>query len=258
MIYSILIKLNKFLFRNILTDKFISKNPFKNLIYYLAGKNLKKVSNSCKSLDEYINLSQTYKYSLVKHFLPTIYLESHQNKNEILKFSKLVLKNRPKIVVEIGTARGGTFFLLSRISKRDSLLISIDLPIQPLGGIVSKPKIFYKSFSLDNQKIFLIRKNSHKRSTLKRVEEILNGKKIDLLFIDGDHTYNGVKQDFQMYAPLVKENGMIVFHDIVEVPLQEYVQVNKFWNELKKDYKHIEIVENWDQGRYGIGVIFNK
>lgn len=36
---------------------------------------------------------------------------------------------------------------------------------------------------------------------------------IDLLFIDGDHTYEGVKQDWEAFAPHVNPFGVVVFHD---------------------------------------------
>jgi hypothetical protein len=34
-----------------------------------------------------------------------------------------------------------------------------------------------------------------------------------LLFIDGDHRYEGVRRDFEMYSPLVGAGGLIAFHD---------------------------------------------
>lgn len=37
--------------------------------------------------------------------------------------------------------------------------------------------------------------------------------KIDLLFIDGDHSYEGVKMDFNLYSNLLSENGIIIIHD---------------------------------------------
>lgn len=36
---------------------------------------------------------------------------------------------------------------------------------------------------------------------------------IDVIFIDGDHTYPAVKQDFEDWYPLVKTGGLILFHD---------------------------------------------
>jgi hypothetical protein len=37
--------------------------------------------------------------------------------------------------------------------------------------------------------------------------------KIDLLFIDGDHSYEGVKTDFELYSTLLSDNGIIIIHD---------------------------------------------
>jgi predicted O-methyltransferase YrrM len=166
---------------------------------------------------------------------------------------------KPKIVMEIGTASGGTLFLLSRLSAINSTIISVSLPVNPyIEGINYKPKIFFKSFALNNQEMKIIKADSHKEETYNQVREILSGNKIDMLFIDGDHTYKGVKQDFQRYAPLVKENGIIAFHDIVEVPNEEYVEVNKFWNEVKHYYEYKEIVKDWSQERCGIGIIFKN
>jgi hypothetical protein len=36
---------------------------------------------------------------------------------------------------------------------------------------------------------------------------------IDFLFIDGDHSYEGVKKDFDLYSKIISKNGMIVIHD---------------------------------------------
>ncbi len=37
--------------------------------------------------------------------------------------------------------------------------------------------------------------------------------KIDLLFIDGDHSYEGVKEDFDLYSKILSDNGVIILHD---------------------------------------------
>lgn len=42
---------------------------------------------------------------------------------------------------------------------------------------------------------------------------ILQDIKIDFLFIDGDHSYEGVKKDFELYSKLLTEHGVIVIHD---------------------------------------------
>jgi predicted O-methyltransferase YrrM len=91
---------------------------------------------------------------------------------------------------------------------------------------------------------------------LKEVERILGGEKVDFLFVDGDHTYEGVKRDFEMYSPLVRKGGIIAFHDICLHPPETRCEVSKFWNEIKHGYKYVEIVEDWSQKWAGIGVLY--
>jgi len=242
-----------------LINQIISKNLFLRLIHYLAGINLKKESIKCKSIDDYINLAFSYQYSLFKWLPYKITLEIFQKKKEIRELCKLISKIRAKIILEIGTAQGGTLFLLAKLATPDSIVLSIALPnVGKSEGYFLYRIPFYKSFASNNQKIRLIRKNSHDLATLGQIKKILKKKEIDVLFIDGDHSYEGVKQDFEMYAPLVKKNGIIVFHDIVVIPSDQTCNVNKFWEEIKTSYDYKEFVENWEQGSCGIGVIYNK
>jgi len=180
-----------------------------------------------------------------------------QTWEEISKLLIVLDKMRPESVLEIGTGRtGGTLFLFSRVASENATIISVALPGGEFGGCYPKWKIpLFKSFALVNQQIHLIRADSHDTATLEKIKTIFNEKKIDFLFIDGDHTYEGVKKDFQMYSPLVKENGIIAFHDIVIHPPHMACEVNSFWNEIKLQYKHIEMVNDWNQKSGGIGVI---
>jgi hypothetical protein len=49
--------------------------------------------------------------------------------------------------------------------------------------------------------------------TITKLDTILKDRKVDILFIDGDHSYDGVKKDFDLYNKYVKEGGYIVFDD---------------------------------------------
>ncbi|MEM4488736.1 MAG: class I SAM-dependent methyltransferase [Desulfurococcaceae archaeon] len=113
-----------------------------------------------------------------------------------------------------------------------------------------------ESFAKERQRIHLIRADSHDPKTLEFVKRILGNGKLDFLFIDGDHTYEGVKRDFEMYSPLVRKGGIIAFHDIVEHPPETGCEVSRFWNEIKHSYNYLEIVKSWDQKWAGIGVIY--
>jgi len=105
--------------------------------------------------------------------------------------------------------------------------------------------------------LHFIRKNSHEQNTLQEVKGILNNDKIDFLYIDGDHTYEGVKSDFKMYSDFVADGGIVAFHDIIPSPSDNRIEVNEFWNELKEQYGQTkEIVADPNQGFGGIGVLY--
>ncbi len=180
-----------------------------------------------------------------------------QIKEEFSELMKIVENLRPKNVLEIGTANGGALFCFSRLSSDDGNIVSVDLPEGKFGGGYEEWRIpFFESFKKNSQKLHFLRDDSHKDSTLESVIKYFNNQKIDFLFIDGDHTYEGVKKDFEMYGPLVKEGGVIAFHDIAEGS-EEYVGgVPKFWKEVKEGRKFREFVDDWSQGGYGIGILF--
>ena len=46
-------------------------------------------------------------------------------------------------------------------------------------------------------------------------KNFLTASRSDFLFIDGDHTVEGVTKDFLLYRPLVRKGGVIAFHDIL-------------------------------------------
>lgn len=52
-------------------------------------------------------------------------------------------------------------------------------------------------------------------------------KPIDILHIDGDHSYTVCKQDFENYYPFVKLGGYILIHDIIK-----WVGCTKFWDDI--------------------------
>ena len=97
--------------------------------------------------------------------------------------------------------------------------------------------------------------NSHLDSTKKDLVKLMNGKKADLLFIDGDHTYKVVKKDWEMYSPLVKKGGLVIFHDIVLHLQYPLCEVERFWKQLKKKRQVLEYIDQNDMSWGGIGVV---
>ena len=60
--------------------------------------------------------------------------------------------------------------------------------------------------------------------------------KIDLLFIDGDHSYEGVKQDFELYSKILSDNGVIIIHDTDDA-YEETLIVSE---DQRKDYHRFD------------------
>jgi predicted O-methyltransferase YrrM len=181
-----------------------------------------------------------------------------QVKSEIGRMLKIVGEEKPKTILEIGTAKGGTLFLLCRVAaSKDAKIISVDLPGGEYGGGYPQKKVpLYKSFALTSQKLHLVRGNSHLKKTLEKVRETLRGRKIDFIFIDGDHTYEGVKRDFNLYGPLLRKGGLIGFHDIAKHPRWRKVDVDLFWKEVKEKYDTSwELIEDKNQEWAGIGLV---
>ena len=104
-----------------------------------------------------------------------------------------------------------------------------------------------------NKDLRFILGDSHSQSTCDKVEEVTNGS-IDFLFIDGDHSYDGVKADYRRYEPLVAKGGIIAFHDIQHE--HDRVGVDRLWDELKEEYETVEIDVSPDKTTGGIGILY--
>jgi predicted O-methyltransferase YrrM len=158
-----------------------------------------------------------------------------QSQFEIGELYQAVLGRRPKVVVEIGTCHGGTLYLWCQAADPNATIVSIDLPEGEFGGGYPVCRAqFYRSFATGPQQIHLLRVDSHSPETAAQVQKLLAGGTIDFLFIDGDHTYAGVKQDFELYSPLLSKDGLIALHDIAPRPEEPRIEVWKFWREVKQ------------------------
>jgi cephalosporin hydroxylase len=157
-----------------------------------------------------------------------------QHVDELTAFTKIVRSLAPRTVVEIGTAQGGVFWLLCRLAAPNATLVSLDLPPKDRFSGGEKKSVDLQAMKAPAQAVHAIHGNSHAPEMPDQVRQALGGRPIDLLFIDGDHTYEGVRSDYVMFSPLVRAGGLIAFHDIVKTPW-EACEVDRFWAELVRD-----------------------
>jgi predicted O-methyltransferase YrrM len=179
-----------------------------------------------------------------------------QKVDEIRALFERLRGEPPRRVLEIGLDRGGTLFLWTRAAAPDAQLVAVDTcPLGPLGSY-SPFAISRRGLARHGQRLDLVMPaDSHDLRTRRRIEDLFGGEPIDFLFIDGDHTYEGVRRDFELYAPLVREGGLIALHDIspnVSVGWTEGTA--RYWQELASDYPHEELLAG-DAPGFGIGII---
>jgi cephalosporin hydroxylase len=196
----------------------------------------------CRTIEEYLAFAIT-------EFRP------EQHREEILGFLRLAAEEAPRTVCEIGTRYGGTNFLLSQALPSVSLMIGIDLYVR------SSAKL--RHYRRPTQELLFIHGSSYVPETVEQVRKAVEARQIDLLFIDGDHRYPGVRSDFLAYRHLVREGGLIAFHDIVphqgksdgSIPPNPFIEVPQFWSRIKELYPSHEFVRDASQDYYGIGAI---
>jgi cephalosporin hydroxylase len=180
-----------------------------------------------------------------------------QHWSELSQLLHVLRDLHPSRIMEIGMDRGGTMALWSQIADPHACLIGLDIKIG--AGVEAR----IRSNLQVSQTLWLIEADSHTAAAKQRVVEALGENKLDFLFIDGDHTYEGVKQDLENYRSLVRPGGLIALHDIVpDYNVRFGIQtdhnaggVHQFWREISRSFAHYEFVESVAQDGYGIGVI---
>lgn len=185
-------------------------------------------------------------------------IRPRQNPSEIEALYDRICELNPKRVLEIGTAKGGSLYLWTQAATDDALIVSADLPGGEFGGGYPTPRLaLYQAFAKPNQTLHLLRIDSHKPESLTQVTDLFGGPTVDFAFIDGDHRYEGVRQDFLEYSQLVRPGGLIAFHDILPQPDSPETQVCRLWEEIRDHFQTWEFVDR-DERQYvtiGIGLL---
>jgi len=147
---------------------------------------------------------------------------------ELVKYNR---NKRPINVLEIGVCKGySTNAFLSALSKRryGGMLYSIDKRVSRYDA----PEEYEKYWTF-------IKNNSRKEPW---------DKKIDILMIDGDRSYEGTKFDFDKFSPFVRDDGFILLHEMATSRKESY----RIWEEI--DCPKIIL----PMGRNGLGVVAKK
>jgi predicted O-methyltransferase YrrM len=178
---------------------------------------------------------------------------------ELAGLIRLVNDHKPKTVLEIGTARGGTLCLLCRFASPEARIVSVDLPYARNGGGYPhwKEPYFYR-FAQRRQRLHLLRADSHSAETIAEAGRLAGERGFDFILIDGDHSYGGVRHDFLSYRPMLAPGGLLALHDVLPNDSDPSIEVNRFWRELEADplLATATIVADPAQRKCGIGLVY--
>lgn len=182
---------------------------------------------------------------------------------EMLLMYGFVASIRPHHIIEVGTAMGGVFVGLCKLSTGKKISVDlIDGPFKvsyvetPSGKTVTQSPEHRKTLKSVDRNVILIDGDSTSKSVLAKVKKALGRAKVDFVFIDGDHSAEGSWADYQNYSKFVKPGGWIGFHDIVDSAKHraQGCLVSETWSRVKKLHKnHVEILGGGDWA--GIGLV---
>jgi predicted O-methyltransferase YrrM len=122
-----------------------------------------------------------------------------QDPIELWQLVQKVQKLNPVRSLEIGTAHGGVTSFLHKISGQ---VVTVD---------ANTNYTHYGDYTGGNPEPVFIEGESTDSEVIAAVEAFAP---YDFLFIDGDHSYEGCKADWDNYSPMVRAGGLIGFHDV--------------------------------------------
>ncbi len=185
------------------------------------------------------------------HFYPLIHVHSTWLENYAFGYD-LIHFLRPKTVVELGVFWGGSFFVFCQAVKASGSP-TICHAVDTWEGDSQAGKLDESTFLefQKNRETHFADISQVKRMRFEQALDSFPDESIDLLHIDGFHTYEAVKHDYETWLPKVAKGGIILFHDVKVVNEEQNFGVKRFWEELKKDKLHFEM-----NNQFGLGVLY--
>jgi len=178
-------------------------------------------------------------------------VQSQMSKNERFQLyyalRRLLPITNPLRFVEIGSFAGSSLFLNDKALSRVSPQVQ-GWAIEP--GINSQLRSVLDNVSSDITHLQL-----YSQDALPILQQALAGEYLSYIFVDGDHSYEGVKRDIINYFPLLMSGGLMIFHDYLP-PLNDRNRnsilfhhggnepgIRQACQELMEDTYYCEIIE---------------
>ncbi len=149
----------------------------------------------------------------------------------------------PNVIIEIGIQHGGSLKFWEQLVPVGGAVIGVDTNPLIEWDITSSDRniIMIKGDTTDEE---TVREVIEKLALISMAESIIYQRKVleykqaDFLYIDGDHKFETVKNDFDNYAPYVRSGGLVGFHDLYT----DHGNPKKVFDALKgrKEERHLK------------------
>jgi hypothetical protein len=183
-------------------------------------------------------------------WIPDLFVESGWIEHAPFAFW-LVQAVRPRILVELGTQRGFSYFVFNQAQQRVGSKTRC-FAIDTWQG--DEHAGFYGEEVFESVQAHNARYGDFSqliRSTFEEAVTHFADESIDLLHIDGRHFYADVKRDFEAWKPKLSSRGVVLFHD-TNVRAHDF-GVFQLWDELVAVYPHFEFMHGHGLGLLGVG-----
>ena len=237
---------------NLITIFFLYKKKIKNYLYKSKIKkiditdiheifNLKEISKNLKGPKKDV-IIKSFSISQSNNIVG---MTSDQEAWIIASLSKI-----SKNIFEFGTCSGKTTYLMGLNSDKDTKIISITLSKNEISEVLKKKEDNEVSFrNIVNESIYSKFLFSGE-DVEKKIKVIFQNSlefnhqeyigKMDLIFIDGGHTYSVVKNDSEKAFGMLSKKGIILWHDYVPGK-QSAKDVVKYIHEISKNKEILNI-----------------
>ena len=189
-----------------------------------------------------------YESDLINPQLKFAYWEGHRDfVYDLINFVK------PKMITELGSQYGCSLFTFCQ-SVKDNKLDTKIRAVDMWSGDIGAPDTGEQVFALVNKRKDKYFSNLDIKLYQMRFDDALpdfEDESIDILHIDGGHTFEDVDHDLKTWLPKLANDGIILFHDVYST-IDDGSCVH--WRETKKKYKNFFDFEH----SCGLGILFPK
>lgn len=180
-----------------------------------------------------------------------------QDEREISEYCDVLRAEEVRLYLEIGSKFGGSLWRAAQAMPKGSRIVAVDLPNGTKAWAESSKSLVdcIAELNRSGYDAHLIWGDSKAAEVIRKVK--LLGP-YDAIMIDADHRLPGVTADWENYASMSRK--MVAFHDIAWRRAPEWkgvrIDVPQFWNSIKGNYRHKEIIHCPTGKNNGIGVLW--